>query len=199
MIIEVVFKIYLGTLVSEFVEEGEEKRKRYGHAACTWEDMLIIIGGSKYYNKLTCRRDCMNDILIYNPVESQWTELQCSGLTFEHRRYHSACMVGRYLLVYGGINSYDNYLSNLLGILMGKVNNNWKQRIYKWFEVLPKGDKPKKLAFHTTQLVLQRERYRGLLPMDLFSLPEIRGISSRVYFYFEIDKIRRNVFVWWKR
>lgn len=171
-------------LMHTYVERGNEKRKRYGHAACAWDGMLVIVGGSKYYNKTTGRRDCMNDLLVYNPADSRWTELHCSGLTFEHRRYHSASVLGRYMVVFGGINSYEKYLSNLMGIMLGKATarGDWKEQTYRWFEINARGPKPKKLAFHTAQVVLQRERYRGFLPMDLFSLPEIRGISGRVNF-----------------
>ena len=69
--------------------------------------MLVIVGGSQHFNKLTGRRECMNDVLVYNPADSHWTELACTGITFEHRRYHSACVLGRYLVVFGGINSFD--------------------------------------------------------------------------------------------
>lgn len=141
----------------------------------------MIVGGSQHFNKLTGRRECMNDVLVYNPANSHWTELACTGITFEHRRYHSACVLGRYLVVFGGINSFDKYLNNLLGLMLGKASGkDWHQRTYKWYEINAKGPKPKRLAFHTAQIVLQRERYRGLLPMDLYSLPEIRGISGRV-------------------
>jgi hypothetical protein len=61
-------------LVHVLVEEGDEKRKRYGHAASAWKGMLVVVGGSKHYNKFSGRRDCLNDVLIYNPSCSQ-----CSG------------------------------------------------------------------------------------------------------------------------
>eukprot|EP00826_Nyctotherus_ovalis_P045883 TRINITY_DN5119_c0_g1_i20.p1 TRINITY_DN5119_c0_g1~~TRINITY_DN5119_c0_g1_i20.p1 ORF type:complete len:460 (-),score=46.95 TRINITY_DN5119_c0_g1_i20:49-1428(-) len=172
----------LGLLLHVPVEDGNEKRKRFGHAASTWDGMLIVVGGSKYYNKATGRRECMNDVLVYNPGTSQWTELQCAdGALFEQRRYHAASVVGRYLIVHGGISTFDKYLGSIMGMTLGKAGgSDWRQRTYKWFDLRVQGYKPKKLAFHTMQLVLQRERYRALLPMDLFALPEIRGLSNRV-------------------
>jgi len=143
--------------------------------------MLVVVGGSKHYNKVSGKRDCLNDVLIYNPPSSQWTELQCSGAMFEQRRHHVACVVGLHLIVHGGISIFGNYLRGLMGLMLGKATQgDWKQKNYKWFEVKIQGVKPKKLAYHTMQLVLQYERYRGLFPIDLFSLPEIRALSSRV-------------------
>lgn len=171
----------LGLLLHVPVEDGNEKRKRFGHAASTWDGMLVVVGGSKHYNKATGRRECMNDVLVYNPSSSQWTELQCAdGALFEQRRYHAASVVGRYLIVHGGISTFDKYLGSIMGMMLGKAGGDWRQRTYKWFDLRVQGYKGRKLAFHTMQLVLQRERYRGLLPMDLFALPEIRGLSNRV-------------------
>jgi N-acetylneuraminic acid mutarotase len=169
-------------LINVPVEEDNEKRKRYGHAASTWEGMLVIVGGSKRFNKAAKIRECLTDVQVYNPNASQWTELQCTGVALEPRRHHVGCVVGRYLIVHGGISTFGNYLSSMAGLLLGRdPGKDWRQKTYKWFEIKALGTKPKKVAYHAMQLVLQRERYRGLLPMDLFSLPEMRGLSYRVF------------------
>jgi len=172
----------IGLLINVPVEEGNEQRKRYGHTASAWEGMLVVVGGSKRFNKTAKIRECLVDVQVYDPNISQWTELQCAGL--EPRRHHVACVVGRYLVVHGGVSTFGNYLNSMAGLLLGKdPGKDWKQKTYKWFDIKAMGNKPKKVAYHSMQLVLQYERYGGLLPMDLFSLPEMRGISYRVFVY----------------
>lgn len=161
---------------------GEDRLKRYGHAACAWENLLLIVGGSRHYNKETRRRNCLNDVQTYSPTENRWTELNCdAGSMFEHRRYHSACIVGRHLLVYGGIDSVERYLSDTMALTLGRASGKeLKYREFKWFKVGCKGDKPGKRAFHTVQLILSPERYRIPGQFDLFALPEVKGFRSRV-------------------
>lgn len=177
------------------VEEGKECRSRYGHAASVWEGMLIIVGGSKHFNKAAKIRECLNDVQVYNPANSQWTELQCPGAAFEPRRHHVACVVGRYLIVHGGISTFGKCLGSLMGLMLGKdPDKDWRLRSYKWFELKAQGSKPKKLAYHAMQLVLQGERYRGLLPMDLFSLPELKGLSNRVIHLLKYNRSNMKAF-----
>ena len=163
------------------IEDGNEKRKRYGHGACCWEDMLVIAGGSKHYNKVTHMRECLNDVMVYNPIDSRWTNLQCAGASFEHRRYHSVCLVGKYMIVYGGINSFDKYLGNLMALLLGQsAGKDWKQRMYKWSEITTTGIKPRRLAFHTIKLVLNSERYKNFSTLDIYSFSDSNQTISKV-------------------
>ncbi len=167
----------------EFVEKGDELRKRYGHAACVWDNMLVVVGGSRHYNKETRRRNCLNDVIVYNPQENKWTELDCSeGPLLEHRRYHTACMVGRHLVVYGGIDSMERYLLDLMVVSLGKAvgGKELQCRSFKWIKVGNRGDKPGRLAYHTAQLVLNPERLRVQGQFDMFALPELKGVRTKV-------------------
>jgi len=172
-----------GIMFHTLVEDGEDRRKRYGHAAVNWENMLMIIGGAKHYNKETKRRDCLNDIFVFNPADEQWTELRCEGVSFEFRRFHTAVLIGKHLIVYGGMNCNDKFMGDLLGLTLGRLSrSDWQKKSYKWFKVNTKGAvKPGKLAFHTAQLVLNSDRYRNPSNIDLYSLGDSKYTKSRVF------------------
>ena len=143
--------------------------------------MLLVVAGSRHYNKETKRRDCLNDVITYNPLDKKWVDLKCDGTILEHRRYHSATIVGKHLLVYGGINSSEVYLSDIMVLTLGRANNREsKINSFKWFKATSKGVKPGKLAFHTALLVLNPERHRAPVPIDLFNIPEVRGYRAKV-------------------
>ena len=192
-----------GTLLHKCADDEDDRRKRYGHAACCWENMLLVVGGSKHYNKETKRRDCLNDVMVFNPSDSHWTELEHTGISFEGRRYHSACMVGKSLIVYGGMNGGDQYLSDLLELnldvneanltftasLVNSMKPNsakdWRDRTYRWSKINVKAGEPRpgKLAMHTTQFVLDPVRLYENGSISLYSMTaEYKNLHVRVSF-----------------
>lgn len=120
----------------------------------------------------------MNDIQVYNPIENNWTELECDGAQFEQRRNHSACIIGKHLIVYGGINCLGQYLSDIMVLNFVKPGD--KQRNHHWVRLPLKGVKPPKLAYHTAQLVLNPERYRFPGQFALYNLPDLHATRTRI-------------------
>ena len=135
------------------------------------------------YSREAKQRECLNDVAIYNPVEDELTEIVPDGSPFEPRRYHSACMVGSQLLIYGGINGQQTYLSDLLALNIGKQEKRGDLgRMCRWTQVYTRGNKPGNLAYHTCQLILHPDRYRTPGLISISSLPEIRGTKPKVFF-----------------
>eukprot|EP01022_Parablepharisma_sp_SALTPOND_P011682 TRINITY_DN1492_c0_g2_i1.p1 TRINITY_DN1492_c0_g2~~TRINITY_DN1492_c0_g2_i1.p1 ORF type:complete len:660 (+),score=34.59 TRINITY_DN1492_c0_g2_i1:57-1982(+) len=159
--------------VWEYVEQGEPSRKRYGHSACAWEYLIMIVGGSRLYNKETKRRDCLNDVLVYNTVSNHWDELRCDGL-FERRRYHTTCIVGKYMVANGGVNAEQQFLNDTMALYLGKFNDkDYAGKAYRWIKVHTKGASPPKVAYHTCQLVLNTDRLQyNIEQPDLYSMKE---------------------------
>ena len=173
---------------------GDPHRKRYGHAACSWEDQLLIIGGAKMYSKEAKQRECLNDVCMFNPATEEWIEVIPEGPPCEPRRYHSACMIGSQLLIYGGINGQNTYLSDLLAINIGKMHDKRADlgRLCRWTQVYTRGHKPGPLAYHTCQLILHPDRYRFPGQISLSSLPEGRSPKPKVLIYNLISCFRLN-------
>lgn len=131
------------------------------------------------YSKETKRRECLNDVIIFNPADQQWTEIHPEGAHFDPRRYLSVCAIGRQLLVYGGINGSQKYASDLLVLNLTKPSDRPEDQTtngYRWMKMRPSGEGPGKLAYHACQLVLHPDRFRG--PISLASLPDIRGYRT---------------------
>ena len=125
-------------------------------------------------------RECLEDVQAYNTVEEGWNELKCDGV-FERRRYHVACIVGKYMIVHGGLNSAQQYLSDTTFLTLGKMNEKeYRTREYRWLKLATKGPSPQRVAYHTCQLVLNRERYRYIEQVSPYSLPELRTQTSKV-------------------
>lgn len=167
---------------------GDPLKKRYGHATAMWENKLVIVGGSKMYCKETKRRECLSDIILYNPSNEEWVTIRADGAAFTPRRHHAACVVGRHLVVYGGMDGSQSYLSDLLAInLLVKPSEKLKENInpYRWTLLSPKGEGPSALACHSCELILHPDRLNTQFSLTYF--PEIRGFKQRVIFIIKMD------------
>ncbi len=68
-------------------------------------------------------RECLNEIRIYNAFEHSWKYPRVFGDIAEARRNHCAAILGRFLFVLGGINSYGKYLNDVYSLNL---------ETYKW-------------------------------------------------------------------
>lgn len=134
------------------------------------------------YSNEAKRRECLNDVIIYNPISDNWSAIVPEGIPFEPRRYHSACVVGRHLVVYGGVNWQQRYLSDLLALNIGSIPDIASENVnpYRWVAVRHRGETPGPLAYHSCQIVLHPDRYRVPSLISLTNLPEIKGQKSKV-------------------
>lgn len=67
--------------------------------------LLIIFGGEKYYDSKTLQRKCLNDIKIFNTDTSEMKVFKDLSDGITPRRAAAGTVVGRNLLVHGGINT----------------------------------------------------------------------------------------------
>ncbi|CAD8175850.1 unnamed protein product [Paramecium octaurelia] len=101
----------IGTGVGDVPLEG-----RFGHTATLYKQQLIIYGGEKKYNSAMKMRECYGDVRIFTPSDKTWIQLKPYGDVVEGRRNHCAEVVGKYFIVYGGINSYGKVLTDVAGL-----------------------------------------------------------------------------------
>ncbi len=59
---------------------------RLGHSANLWKHYIVIFGGEGEYNLRLKRRDCYNDIFMFNLENNSWSLLKIKGNIIEHRR-----------------------------------------------------------------------------------------------------------------
>jgi hypothetical protein len=161
--------------------KGNEELKRYGHTTCVWNNKLLVVGGSKMYNREYKRRDCLEDLWLFDPNTASWQDIDTSGL-FTARRGHIACMVGTELLVSGGIDAKGNYLTDDVVLPLNRASSSGRR--YRWTKLLATGDGPKALAYSTCECILAPERSNSNSGdnIGLYTLPPLRTSQPSVRF-----------------
>ncbi|CAD8086895.1 unnamed protein product [Paramecium sonneborni] len=108
----------IGVGKGEAPEEG-----RFGHTGTQYKQNIIIYGGEKKFNQVMKIRECYNDVRMFNPLEKTWAQLKTSGDFIEGRRNHIAQCIGKYFIIFGGINSYGKVLNDVCGLNL--ETNKW--------------------------------------------------------------------------
>ncbi len=107
---------------------------RYGHTAKNFKGGMIIFGGASKYNDMIKMRCCMNDLRLYKPgiyiyiyiytymyIEiKEWKYLKTTGDVIESRRNHACEILGRSLIIHGGLNDHGRYLNDLWELNLSK-------------------------------------------------------------------------------
>ncbi len=154
----------VGGLKWTLEDPGDAALARYGHAVCAWKGKLVMLGGSRLYNREQQKRECLGDIRTFDPREgTHWQEMKCKGV-FVPRRGHVACTVGDNLLAHGGMDSLGNYIDEASVINLGRSS-----KPCAWARLRTDGEKAPALAYHSAQLVLASERLSGSL--SIYKLP----------------------------
>ena len=166
----------------KIVSEGDLSYGRYGHTTTLYEKSLTIIGGSKLCRRDGNNRNCLNDVLQFDYITNQWTKIRPGGIMLESRCYHSSTAVGKNLVIYGGMNSRNRYLSDTVSLMNTIVQNKdgTVNQLYAWRVINTEGVGPGPLASHACQLVLEPERYKNPNFISLGTLPEISISKSTV-------------------
>lgn len=86
---------------------------------------------------------------VYNPENETWEFVKTGGTYIPTRKYHSGGIVGKHLMIYGGLNDKNNFLGDTAVLNM----ENWK-----WKIIETKGAVPPPTAFHTISIVLTNEQ-----------------------------------------
>lgn len=98
--------------------EGDAPRKRYGHSAVAWGSKMVVFGGQDNDHQF-------NDVWVFDPTTSRWSELRTSGATVAPRMRHTATMVtGERMLVIGGFSRETRYFGD--AYLLDLASGTWE-------------------------------------------------------------------------
>lgn len=61
-------------------------------------------------------RECYSDVRIFSPLDKTWINLKTFGDILEGRRNHCAICVGKFFIIYGGINSYGKIMNDVCAL-----------------------------------------------------------------------------------
>lgn len=163
-------------------DKGIAEYKRYGHTACTYEGRLIITGGARMFNRDQKRRECLGDVLVYNPGDNSWKELFNSGSFYEARRYHASCVFGNYLIVHGGLNERDKWLDSVCALSLSGITEleNDPDKEFRWLNVNAENQGLGPTAYHTCNAVLEVEHYRSAKLVTLTSMADAKSFQAKI-------------------
>lgn len=96
--------------------QGMEMDARYGHTMLESSTQVIVFGGNTTSNLRAQIRDCLNTVRILEPHFTSnallTSFLSTKGTSIDMRRYHSACILGRHMVVIGGLNQKNKVLDD---------------------------------------------------------------------------------------
>jgi hypothetical protein len=72
----------------------------------TYKKKIIIFGGEKY-NIHTQQRYAINEIRVFDPETVTWATVPGASEYIDPRRSHACCLVGKNMIIHGGIDTAD--------------------------------------------------------------------------------------------
>lgn len=147
-------------------KEPNQKIGRLGHTSNAYKKSIVVFGGERKFNKTLKIRNCLSDAFLIQPREEHIKDILLSGDAPEQRRNHATNIVGKFLIVTGGVNQHAKCLSSVQVLNLESC---------KWIE----GDVDnffvgEGIAFHTTFVA-----FNGTIKMDNFYMPYEVGKSRR--------------------
>lgn len=77
-----------------------------------YKNSMIIVGGEQHTGEKANSVDCLSDIRQYFFEKNEWKRVKCGGDYLEPRKKHAGVVLGKSLLVHGGVNSFEKYLKD---------------------------------------------------------------------------------------
>jgi len=163
-------------------DKGHSEYKRYGHTTDNYDGRLVIVAGTKMYNEDYKRRECLDDVVICDPIAKTWRRIICGGAYFEPRRYHTSCIFGNRLIVHGGLNEKDRYLDNMCSLTLIGLSEEGPDSDsgLRWAALKADNQGLGAIAYHTCSLVLEHERYGNSKSLTLMSMPELKSTQGKI-------------------
>ena len=124
---------------------GVETEPRFGHTVVEHNKKLVVFGGGTDFNSIHKLRECLNGVKAFIPETREWANVRCEGNFIGTRKHHCAAVVGKHMVVHGGLNQRNNFLNDSAVLNLSK--NKWKVVGFK-------GLGPGFAAFHVAVTVL---------------------------------------------
>lgn len=87
---------------------------RFGHSCTLYKKSLIVFGGEYRSPQTSVKfKECLQDLHVFSLETKTWKLLICSGGPLQPRKAHAAAILGRNLLIQGGVNSKDQVLKDM--------------------------------------------------------------------------------------
>lgn len=77
---------------------------------------MIIYGGELRIARELHNKSCLNDIYAFDMEEIRWGEIQPAGPFIIGRKGHACCLLGKYMIVHGGVDNNNNVLNEIYAL-----------------------------------------------------------------------------------
>ncbi len=95
------------------MDEQQSNIERYQHTSAVLKNQLIIFGGWKFINEGTREKECLSDIIMFNTDNNEIKKIKNINDSNIARRAATGFIVGKMLIIHGGIDSKGKYLNDL--------------------------------------------------------------------------------------
>lgn len=86
---------------------------RLGHSLVPYKGKILLYGGESQHSQNLGIRRCSRKISYLSTTNKTWQHYSGEGEKPEGRRHHSASHIGRFMVVYGGLNQHGHTLNDL--------------------------------------------------------------------------------------
>ena len=100
-------------LTWRLVQALDTPKSRLGFVCVAYRNKIVLYGGSRAPSKSQAHRRFPHKLYIYSCEAARWNRYPGKGSVPVSRRNHAGAVIGRYLVVYGGINSEAKTLGDL--------------------------------------------------------------------------------------
>ena len=86
-------------------------KERSGHSAVSYKHKMIVYGGCGDYSSRSAQRRCDKKVYILSMKNLKWQVFDGKGHKPRGRRNHSACRLGKFMIIAGGIDKFSRSLA----------------------------------------------------------------------------------------
>ncbi|OMJ71840.1 hypothetical protein SteCoe_29850 [Stentor coeruleus] len=86
---------------------------RLGHSLLPYKGKIILYGGQSQHSQNLGIRRCSRKVFYLSLSKKKWQHYSGEGEKPEGRRHHAAAQVGRFMVIYGGMNQHGHILCDL--------------------------------------------------------------------------------------
>ena len=147
---------------------GIPAETRMGHSLLVHQSSLVAFGGVTAYNRGSQHRECLNSVQVLRTEGLEWYRAEPSGVLVSMRRYHCAAVVGKHMLVHGGLSEKNTFLGDAAVLNL---------KLMKWKTVEIQGKGPGPIAFHTSAAVYPADQLSHP-DFSLYRSPESQSALS---------------------
>jgi len=100
---------------------------RVNHTTVMFENSLVVYGGCERFNDILQIRNCFHLVHFYDTRKTHlglnsWSSAKPAGRGPEPRRCHCAVVVGKLMVLFGGMDRVGKVLDDLQGLNLGKLH-----------------------------------------------------------------------------